>query len=194
MRECQITHVTTALRSRSVVAYRLPSPVRPCAETGYSRGRWISFRVCRRPVQSKPAMRRNWRYTGATYRPFSVPVPVAADRPMRHAFPLFLLRSACTNKVSLNTREASDVTYPHSDHESCPFAATEGNVSSRRPGMLDMLGRAKWCVALRSPARSGFTFTRFFLTLDPSAGTPGQLERVSVAWMLSSFTWRACCE
>jgi acyl-CoA-binding protein len=25
-----------------------------------------------------------------------------------------------------------------------PRAATEGDVTSRRPGMLDMLGRAKW--------------------------------------------------
>jgi len=28
-------------------------------------------------------------------------------------------------------------------------AATEGDVRVRRPGMFDMLGRAKWCVAAR---------------------------------------------
>ncbi len=36
--------------------------------------------------------------------------------------------------------------HTHTRTHSLYKQATEGDVTAKRPGMLDMLGRAKWCV------------------------------------------------
>jgi hypothetical protein len=90
---------------------------------------WKLYKTYQRQVPYRLAMRRSWQCIGV------LPFPQLYYLSL---FPQLICALASTSKVSSPSRGFQYVAHP--------FLATAGNVSSPRPGMWDMLGRAKWCL------------------------------------------------
>jgi hypothetical protein len=112
---------------------------------------WKLYKTYQRQVPYRLAMRRSWQCIGV------LPFPPLYYLPL---FPQLICPSLYKQGEPTISRG-----FPYVAH---PFLATAGNVSSPRPGIWDMLGRAKWCLC---------TLVCRLLRLTSSQGCMGKTQR-----------------
>lgn len=97
---------------------------------------WQLSKVSQRMVQSRPTMKTNSPYIGTFLSAFVLHLSLSLTR--------HLLTLAYTSKVLTRI----ELLKPTRKINVIRLTATMGNVTSSRPSIFDMLGRAKWWVSL----------------------------------------------